>query len=84
MEFGFGMPTSRPMASPAALKTLVYRGEELGFGIVGIPDHIVTPNEIRERYLDSKSGQFARGDSVYLEQLTLLTYLAAQTSASDS
>ena len=81
MEFGFGVPTSGAMASPDALKTLVRRGEELGFSIVGVPDHIVIPNEIRARYPYSESGQFARGDGAYLEQLTLLTYLAAQTSS---
>ena len=42
MEFGFGLPTRGPMA---ALQSLAPRwrvlGEELGFAIISVSDHIV-------------------------------------------
>ncbi len=81
MEFGFGVPTRGPLATPENLVALVERGEALGFDIVGVSDHIVIPNAIASVYPYNESGEFAGGPTgECLEQLTLLTYLAARTS----
>ncbi len=80
MEYGFGIPTRGPMATPKTMATLASRGEELGFSLVSVSDHIVIPKEIRSRYPYSSSGEFSGGDGECLEQLTLLSYLAGQTT----
>ena len=81
MEFGFGVATRGPGASPDALIRLVQRGEQLGFDIVTVPDHVVIPRDIASRYPYSEDGAFAGADpGECLEQLTVVTFLAANTS----
>ena len=81
MEFGYGVPTRGPQASPEALATLARQGEALGYDIVSVSDHVVIPRQIASRYPYSESGTFGGGgDGACLEQLTLLAYLAAHTS----
>ena len=81
MEFGYGVPTRGPQASPEALATLARRGEALGYDIVSVSDHVVIPRQIASRYPYSESGTFGGGgDGACLEQLTLLAFLAGQTS----
>ena len=81
MEFGFGVPTRGPLASSESLQTLARRGEELGFGIIGVSDHIIIPRNISSRYPYSETGEFAGGASgECLEQLSTLSFLAGQTS----
>src|SRR5712692_7971906 len=81
MEFGFGLPTRGPMATPQNLATLAHRGEELGFAIVSVSDHIVIPREIASVYPYNESGAFASDPSgACMEQLTLLSFLAGVTS----
>ena len=46
MEFGFGLPTRGPMATPHSLATLAHKGEELGFAIISVSDHLIIPREI--------------------------------------
>ena len=80
MEFGFSMPTRGPLSSPDSLATLAHRGEELGFGFLSVSDHVVIPKTIQSRYPYTESGKFmASGEC--LEQLALLSFVAAQTSA---
>lgn len=80
MQIGFSAPTRGPIATPENLATLVERAEEMGFDIVSVSDHVVIPRAIDSRYPYSESGQF-RGDpsGACLEQLTLLTFVAART-----
>ena len=81
MEFGYGVPTRGPQASPEALATLAQRGEALGYDIVSVSDHVVIPHRIASQYPYSESGTFGGGgDGACLEQLTLLAFLAGQTS----
>ena len=81
MDYGFGLPTRGPLAKPEALITLAQRGEELGFRYLGVSDHIVIPKDIASRYPYSETGEFPTGASgECLEQLTLLSFLASQTS----
>ena len=81
MEFGFGAPTRGPLATPENLLTLAQKGQELGFGIMTVSDHVVVPNDIASRYPYTESGEFPGGAGQYLEQLTALAYLAGLTSA---
>ena len=50
MEYGFGVPTRGPLATPDNLVALARRGEEMGFGIISVSDHIVIPATIASRY----------------------------------
>ncbi|MGE3538164.1 MAG: LLM class F420-dependent oxidoreductase [Candidatus Tectimicrobiota bacterium] len=79
MRYGFYLPTRGETATPECLETLVQRAEALGFDAVMIADHIVFPSAIHSKYPYTVSGAFpGHGDA--LEQLTLMTYVAAKTS----
>jgi len=79
MEFGFTVPSGGPIASPGKIITLARRGEALGFGFLGVSDHVVLPNDIQSKYPYNPHGRYL-GSSEYLEPLTLLSFVAAQTS----
>ena len=82
MEFGFGIPTRGPMATPESVATLAKKGEELGFGIISVSDHVIIPKAIASTYPYNESGSFASSPSgECLEQLTLLTFLVGVTSS---
>ena len=55
MEFGFGLPTRGPMATPQNLATLARTGEELGFAIISVSDHIIIPKAIAPPTLTTKA-----------------------------
>ena len=80
MKIGFSLPTRGPITSPDNMAKLVERAEELGFDLISVSDHVVIPRAIDSTYPYSATGQWhgdASGDC--LEQLTLLTYVAART-----
>ena len=80
MIFGFGMPTRGPVAQPEAIKQVLSLAEELELGYVSVADHIVIPSEIDPVYPYSDTGEppFPE-DGECLEQLTLMSYMAAIT-----
>ena len=81
MEFGFGLPTRGPLATPENLAALAGKADELGFGFISVSDHIVIPNSIASTYPYNESGEYAGGDAgECLEQLTTLTFLAANST----
>ncbi|MDP6454241.1 MAG: TIGR03619 family F420-dependent LLM class oxidoreductase [SAR202 cluster bacterium] len=81
MEFGFGLPTRGPLATPENLAALAGKADELGFGFISVSDHVVIPNSIASTYPYSETGEFAGGDAgECLEQLTTLTFLAANST----
>ena len=80
MNYGFGIPTGGPLATPDAIGTLARGGERMGFGVIGVSDHIIVPKSIASRYPYSEDGSFGVGVGEYLEQLTLLSFLAGETS----
>ena len=86
MEYGFALATRGPMATPEALATLARRGEEMGFDIISLSDHIVMPRSFSSRYPYSETGEFIGGGSGigeasdYLELLATASFLAGQTS----
>jgi len=70
------------MATPENIATLAQKGEEMGFGIITVSDHIIFPTTIHSTYPYSESGQWvgsSAGD--YMEQLALLSFLAGITSS---
>ena len=82
MEYGFNVPVSGPLATPADITTIAQRGEQLGYRLLAIPDHIVVPKTIGSRYPYSKSGEFevdARAGD-HLEPLALMAHLAGITT----
>ena len=82
MEFGFGLPTRGPMAAPQSLATLARTGEELGFAIISVSDHVIIPKAINSTYPYNESGTFAGSPSgECLEQLSLLSFLVGVTSS---
>lgn len=81
MEFGFGVPSRGPLASLENIVALAQKGEELGFDIITVSDHIVVPNTIDSIYPYNETGEFTSSQSgEYMEQLTTVVYLAGVTS----
>jgi probable F420-dependent oxidoreductase len=70
------------MATPQSLATLARTGEELGFGIISVSDHIIIPKAINSTYPYNESGTFAGSPAgECLEQLSLLSFLVGVTSS---
>ena len=88
MKFGVHMPTGSPLGTPDNLVVLATKAEALGFDLIAAGDHIVIPEEIESRYPYTRSRQYTRarrsrvggGSGEWLEQMTLLSFLAAHTS----
>ncbi|MDA0265276.1 MAG: TIGR03619 family F420-dependent LLM class oxidoreductase [Chloroflexi bacterium] len=81
MRYGFTLPGRGPMATPENLVKIAKKGEELGFDALLTGDHILVPNHIASTYPYTEGGEFpgsASGES--MEQITLLAYIAGQTS----
>ena len=80
MHYGFTLAGRGPFAQTDALSTLAKHGEALGFDALCTGDHIVVPRHITSRYPYTESGAFpGSGSGEYLEQLTVLSFLAGQT-----
>ena len=80
MRFGFYLPNSGPTARPEPLAAIARKGDELGFYCMVAGDHILVPREVNSTYPYTADGRFHGGAAAeYLEQLTLLTYLAGIT-----
>ena len=81
MKYGFTLPGRGPLATPERLGALAKKGEELGYDTVLTGDHILVPRNIASPYPYTEGGEFPGapyGES--MEQLTLLSFLAGQTS----
>ncbi|PON17784.1 hypothetical protein C2W62_11400 [Candidatus Entotheonella serta] len=80
MKYGFTLPGRGPFANPDDLGKLAKQGEDLGYDTLHTGDHIVVPKNIASTYPYSPTGAFpGSGSGEYLEQLTMLSYLAGQT-----
>jgi probable F420-dependent oxidoreductase len=70
------------MATPKSLATLAQKGEELGFAVISVSDHVLIPKTIASTYPYNESGTYMGGPSgECLEQLSLLSFLAGVTSS---
>ena len=79
MEFGFDISTGGPLANPEDIARQARRGEELGFEIISVSDHIVMPRRIQSRYPYGEAGEYVWGEEC-LEMLTMMGFVAAHTS----
>jgi len=80
MDFGFGIPMRGPLANVESISEIVTSGEEQGFDIVTVSDHVVVPRHIVSIYPYNEDGSFAGQDTgECLEQLTTLMAIAAIT-----
>ena len=80
MKFGFYMSTEGPTAQPDSVVRIAQEAERLGFDSLVLGDHIVFPNDIESAYPYTVSGEWSGGEGgEHLEQLTMLTFLAAVT-----
>ena len=81
MRYGYYMPTRGPLSEPDAIGEMVGQGESMGFATIVIADHIVFPTEVNSPYPYTVDGGFpGQGDA--LEQLSLMSYVAALTTTS--
>ena len=81
MKYGFTLPGRGPMATPENLGLIAKKGEEFGFDALLTGDHILVPKHISSPYPYTEGGEFpgsTTGES--MEQITLLSYIAGQTS----
>ena len=81
MKYGFTMPGRGPLATPERLGIVARKGEEFGFDALLTGDHILVPKNISSPYPYTEGGEFpgsSSGES--MEQITLLSYIAGQTS----
>lgn len=85
VEFGYRLPVSGPLASPAALRRTAARGEELGYDTLWVHDYIIWTNLLDRTHISCSSWEVieAAGEDappLFLESLTNLSYVAALTS----
>jgi len=81
MKYGFTLPGRGNLATPERLGIIARKGEEFGFDTLLTGDHILVPKNISSVYPYTEGGEFpgsASGES--MEQITLLSYIAGQTS----
>ena len=79
MKYGFYLPTRGGTTTPGELTALVTKAETLGFHSVMIADHIAFPVKIESKYPYTVTGAFP-GEGDALEQLTLMSFIAAKTT----
>jgi probable F420-dependent oxidoreductase len=80
MHYGVTLPGRGPLATADTLARLTRGAEELDYDMVLAGDHIVVPKGIASPYPYTDDGTFPGAASgEYLEQLTLLAFLAGQT-----
>ncbi len=81
MKYGFTIPGSGPLTAPPIMSEIARRGEELGFDFLVCPDHIIFPRDVSSPYPYNEEGVHPgtlTGEC--LDQLTMLAFIAAQTT----
>jgi probable F420-dependent oxidoreductase len=80
VTFGCTLPSRGGLASPAALRSLAQRAEDLGFDSVWVSDHVVLPRRVESFYPYAPDGvaTFQAGQDYY-DALATLNFLAACT-----
>ena len=81
MKYGFTLPGRGHLATPERLGIIARKGEEFGFDTLLTGDHILVPKNISSVYPYTEDGEFpGSGSGESMEQITLLSYIAGQTS----
>ena len=81
MELGMTIPVRGSFANAAGIAAHARRGEELGFTMMAIPDHIVIPKVWEHVYPYEKGGYtdvFSTGE--HLEPIALMAAVAGMTT----
>lgn len=80
MDFGIATLTRGDCATRAGYIAVAEAAERLGFGFIGVNDHIVVPGDIASRYPYSDDGLWAgRTAGACLDQLATIAFVAART-----
>ena len=81
MKYGFTLPGRGQLATPDRLGIIARKGEVFGFDTLLTGDHILVPKNISSVYPYTEGGEFpGSGSGESMEQITLLSYIAGQTS----
>ena len=81
MDFGVHLFGVGAMADPVELSKAARRAEDLGYHSVFVADHILLPTKITSKYPYTADGHFPFPvESDWIEPLTALAYLAAETT----
>ena len=81
MKYGFTLPGRGHLGTPERLGIIARKGEEFGFDTLLTGDHILVPKNISSVYPYTEGGEFpGSGSGESMEQITLLSYIAGQTS----
>jgi len=80
MDFGIATSSRGPVGGREGYRAVAEAGDRLGFGFIGVNDHVVVPSDIASRYPYSDSGDWAgRMGGECLDQLATLAFLAGRT-----
>ena len=81
MKYGFTLPGRGQLSTPERLGIIARKGEVFGFDTLLTGDHILVPKNISSVYPYTEGGEFpGSGSGESMEQITLLSYIAGQTS----
>ncbi len=82
MKYLLHLPIAGPQATPECLGALARKGEALGFDVLAASERLILPRNVQSRYPYGTSGGFPGGEASQrtLEMLTVLAFLAGQTS----
>ncbi|MBI1728526.1 MAG: LLM class F420-dependent oxidoreductase, partial [Candidatus Rokubacteria bacterium] len=81
MDFGFALPGRGSLATPEILIKLARKADDLRYSSIFVTDHVVIPVSQSAPYPYSPTGKFVSDwRNGYLEPLTLMSYLAGETS----
>jgi len=81
MQYGFTIPGSGRLTEPENMSAISKKGEDLGYHLVVVPDHVIFPLQNDSVYPYDEHGVHpGTSAGACLEQLTVLAFLAGQTS----
>ena len=86
MEFGFNIPNGGALANNDSIVAISQKGEDCGYSLLAIPDHIIIPRTIGDNYPYSSDGKLnfsTLAGGMCLEPIALMAAVAAQTKTAN-
>jgi len=82
MDYGFRVPVRGALTAPEHMSALARHADALGFAFISSPDHVVMPaaTESEYPYGGTAAFQVKTNEGEFLEELTVLSFIAGQTS----
>lgn len=82
MDYGFRVPVRGALTRPEPMSALARQADALGFAFISSPDHIVMPaaTDSEYPYGGTAAFQVKTNEGEFLEELTVLSFIAGQTS----